>query len=94
MSLMTTLETAAETTAQVFKEPNISPKDWRKLLDVPVSDLLSIQSKLEPQYGSDTKKIINAYRDSRPNASAPDIFVAIASITMTVSYTHLTLADE
>jgi para-nitrobenzyl esterase len=157
---MAAKETAAMTTANVLKELNIAPKDWRKLLDVPATDLLSIQSKipfappfqekgkpalpsgfgpvvdgvalpnhpfdptapeisrnkplitgwnedeytffawerkdtesfkldfaglqakLEPQYGSDTQKIIDTYRKSRPNASAPDIFVAISSITM------------
>ncbi|SHH48763.1 para-nitrobenzyl esterase [Chryseolinea serpens] len=155
---MTARETAAETTAKVLKELNISPKDWRKLLDVSAVDLLTVQSKfsfvaphleknkpmfgfgpvvdgivlpnhpfdptapnisrdkplmtgwnedeytffawerkdtsaftmdfaglqtrLEPQYGADAKKIIETYRKSRPNASAPDIFVAISSITM------------
>jgi para-nitrobenzyl esterase len=157
---MSAKETAAETTANVLKELNIAPKDWKKLLDVPATDLLSIQSKipfaapfrekgkpalpsgfgpvvdgivlpnhpfdptapeisrnkplitgwnedeytffawerkdtesfkldfaglqakLEPQYGSDTQKIMDTYRKSRPNASAPDIFVAISSVTM------------
>jgi len=41
-----------------------------------------LQSKLESQYGSDTKQIIDTYRRAMPNASAPDIFVAISSITM------------
>ena len=155
---MTTPDTAAETTAKLLKELNIQPKDWRKLIDVPAADLLSIQAKfpfvapsleknkpmvgfgpvvdgvvlpnhpfdptapdisrnkplmtgwnedeytffawerkdtsaftmdfaglqtrLEPLYGSEAKKIIETYRKSRPNASAPDIFVAISSITM------------
>ena len=162
---MTTKEIAAETTAMLLKELNIEKKDWRKLLDVPAADLLSIQAKLpfvppfieknnnpgamrrnyggfgpvvdsvvlphhpfdptapeisrnkpllvgwnedeytffawerkdtesfkldfdglqkklEPQYGEDSKKIIEAYRKASPNASAPDIFVAISSITM------------
>lgn len=162
---MTPKEIAAETTAMLLKELNITPKDWRKLLDVPAVDLLTIQGKLpfvppfieknknlglmrrnyggfgpvvdgivlpqhpfdpsapelsrnkplitgwnedeytffawerkdtetfkldfdglqkklEPQYGADTKIIIDTYRKSRPNASAPDIFVAISSITM------------
>ncbi len=43
---MTPKETAAETTAMLLKELNISPKDWRKLLEVPAADLLSIQAKL------------------------------------------------
>jgi hypothetical protein len=40
---MTARETAAETTAKVLKELNISPKDWRKLLDVSAADLLAVQ---------------------------------------------------
>lgn len=162
---MTTQETAIETTAMLLKELNISPKEWRKLLDVPVENLLAMQSKLptlrpsvapakskgimaslpggfspvvdgvvlpihpfdpvapdisrnkplmtgwnedeytffawerkdtesfkldfeslklklEPQYGADAKLILDTYRKSRPNATAPDIFVAISSITM------------
>lgn len=162
---MTTIETAAETTAQLLKELSILPKDWRKLLDVPAADLLAmqaklpfiapfleknrnarpgqrtpggfgpvvdgivlpqhpfdpsaptiskdkpllvgwnedeytffawerkdsesfkidfagLQAKLEPRYGEDTKKIIDAYRKARPTASAPDIYVAVSSITM------------
>lgn len=162
---MTPKATASETTVMLLKELNISPKDWRKLLDVPAADLLSTQVKLpfvapfleknnkkppmdrksggfgpvvdgivlphhpfdptapeisrnkpllvgwnedeytffawerkdtesfkldfeglqkkqEPQYGEDTKKNIDTYRKARPKASAPDIFVAISSITM------------
>lgn len=45
-------------------------------------DFAGLQAKLEPQYGENAKKIIDVYRKSRPNASAPDIFVAISSITM------------
>jgi para-nitrobenzyl esterase len=43
---MSTKEMAAETTANVFKELNLAPKDWRKLLDVSATDLLAIQSKI------------------------------------------------
>ncbi|BBE16531.1 thermostable carboxylesterase Est50 [Aquipluma nitroreducens] len=45
-------------------------------------DFAGLQAKLEPQYGDNARKIIEVYRKSRPNASAPDIFVAISSITM------------
>jgi para-nitrobenzyl esterase len=45
-------------------------------------DFAGLHAKLEAQYGSDTKRIIDTYRRSMPSASAPDIFVAIASITM------------
>jgi len=155
---MTSREIATETTAKLLKELNIAPKDWRKLLDVPAADLLSVQSKftfvpphlekndkifgfgpvvdgvvlpyhpfdptaseisrnkplltgwnedeytffamercdadsfkldflgiqakLEPQFGADTKKIIDTYRKSRPIASPADIYVAINSVTM------------
>lgn len=41
-----------------------------------------LPSKLEPQFGEDTPKIIAAYRKALPNASAPDIFVAVSSIVM------------
>ncbi len=43
---MTTKETAAETTAMLLKELNISAKDWKKLLDIPALDLLAMQAKL------------------------------------------------
>lgn len=45
-------------------------------------DFASLQTRLEPQYGADTKKIVDTYRKSRPNATAPDIFIAISSVTM------------
>lgn len=45
-------------------------------------DFAGLQSKLEPQYGSDTKQIVETYRRAMPQASAPDIYVAISSITM------------
>lgn len=162
---MTPKEIAQETTLMLLKELNIEPKDWKKLLDVPVADLLamqgklpfvppfveknknggfmrrnyggfgpvvdgkalphhpfdpsapalsknkpllvgwnedehtffawerketdfvkydfeSLQKKLEPQYGTDAKKIIDTYRKARPAASAADIYIAIASITL------------
>ncbi|MCF0060250.1 carboxylesterase family protein [Dyadobacter chenwenxiniae] len=43
---MTTRETASQTTAMLLRELNIAPRDWKKLLDVPASDLLAIQAKL------------------------------------------------
>lgn len=160
-------EAASAMTEIVLKELNISPKDWKKILDVPVADLLAIQmkmgelmaksdyvkkggiqgfipgsfspvvdgkalphhpfdpaapdisknkpllvgwnedeytffamafrdtaalksdftfealpAKLEGQFGTDTKKIIDSYRQARPTASASDIWVAITSINM------------
>jgi para-nitrobenzyl esterase len=45
-------------------------------------DFAGLQAKLEPQYGGDAKLIVDTYRKSRPTASAPDIFVAVSSVTM------------
>jgi para-nitrobenzyl esterase len=45
-------------------------------------DFDGLYKKLEARYGDDTGKMIEAYRKARPAASAPDIYVAIASITM------------
>lgn len=45
-------------------------------------DFDGLQQKLEPQYGQDTAKIIDTYRKARPTATAPDIFIAVSSITM------------
>jgi para-nitrobenzyl esterase len=160
-------EAAAEMTAITLRELNVAPKDWKKLLEIPVADLLNIQlkmpalmaqseyvkkngavgfvanafqpvvdgvalphhpfdptapdisknkplmvgwnedeytffamafqdtaalktgftfealqTKLETQFGNNTKKIIDTYRHSMPNASASDIWVAITSINM------------
>lgn len=45
-------------------------------------DFDGLHKKLEPQYGKDTEKLIKTYQKAQPNASAPDIFIAISSITM------------
>jgi para-nitrobenzyl esterase len=155
---MTVKENAIKTTAFVLKELNIESKDWRKLLEIPATDLFnvqqklpsvpphiakndgeigfgpmvdgivlpnhpfdptapeisrdkplmvgwnedeftfflwqshdtsfakldfeSLQTKLEPDFGVNTKRIIETYRKSRPDVSAPDIFIAISSINM------------
>ena len=39
-------EAASEMTAITLRELNIAPKDWRKLLEIPAEDLLSIQLKM------------------------------------------------
>ena len=160
-------EAAMEMTKLVFKELNIDPKDWKKILDVPVKDLIDVQNKVprlmansdyirkhgvvgfvpnnfapvvdgvalphdpfdpfapeiskdkplmtgwnedewaffamyshdtgalkndftfealqakfEPEFGADTRKIIETYRRTRPNASASDIWMAVKSINM------------
>ena len=45
-------------------------------------DFAGLEAKLDAQYGPDTQQVIDTYRGAMPNASAADIFVAIASITM------------
>jgi para-nitrobenzyl esterase len=42
---MLTREMASQTTAWLLKELDIAPKDWRKLLSIPATELLWIQSK-------------------------------------------------
>jgi para-nitrobenzyl esterase len=162
---MSSKESAALTTELVLKELSIDKSNWRKLLEVPATDLLAVQSKipfvapfrekknsvritepsaggfgpvvdgfvlsnhpfdpaapdislnkplmtgwnedeytffawerkdtetfrmgfdtlpakLEAQFGDDVPEIISAYRQAMPNASAPEIFVAISSIAM------------
>src|SRR5664279_437500 len=39
-------EAAAEMTAITLRELNVAPKDWKKLLEIPVADLLNIQLKM------------------------------------------------
>jgi para-nitrobenzyl esterase len=41
-----------------------------------------LPGKMETQFGEDTPKIINAYRKAMPDATAPEIYVAISSIVM------------
>jgi len=45
-------------------------------------DLEGLRAKLEPRFGADTVRIIDAYRTSRPTASPTDIFVAVSSVAM------------
>jgi para-nitrobenzyl esterase len=45
-------------------------------------DSAGLHAKLEPHYGSDTKHVLETYRHAMPTASATDIYLAIASITM------------
>jgi para-nitrobenzyl esterase len=45
-------------------------------------DFAALASRLAAQYGPNTTQIIETYRSAMPHASATDIFVAIASITM------------
>lgn len=43
---------------------------------------MGYKRKLEPKYGQDTKRMIETYRKATPEATAPDIFVAISLISM------------
>ncbi|QDK80457.1 carboxylesterase/lipase family protein [Spirosoma sp. KCTC 42546] len=45
-------------------------------------DFEGLQKRLEPQYGEDTPKLIEAYRKATPNATAPQLYIAISSIAM------------
>jgi len=45
-------------------------------------DLDGLRAKLEPRFGSDTARIVDTYRKSRPTASPTDIFVDVQSVTM------------
>jgi para-nitrobenzyl esterase len=171
-------EAAVEMTAITLRELNITPKDWRKLLDVSTDDLLGIQSKistlmaqseygkkngtvgfvpnsfspvvdgvalphhpfdptapdwsknkplltgwnedeytffamafqdtealktgftfealqtkLEKKFGANTQKIIDTYRQTTPNATASQLWVAIESINM-MGLGSITIAER
>jgi len=45
-------------------------------------DFAGLEASLADQYGPDARQILETYRKAMPSASAPDIFVAVASITM------------
>lgn len=69
---MTPRETAAMTTSLVLKELNISPSGWRKLLDIPASDLLTLQSRLPslaPRTDSGNRK--RGLMESLPGGFSP-----------------------
>ncbi|MEO7212118.1 carboxylesterase family protein [Mucilaginibacter sp.] len=64
-------EAAAEMTAIVLRELNISAKDWRKLLEVPVEDLLSLQMKMPALMAQSEYTKKNGAVGFAPNAFAP-----------------------
>ncbi len=45
-------------------------------------DFAGLESKLAAQFGADTPRMVETYRAAMPQASATEIFVAIASITL------------
>jgi len=53
----------------------------------------ALPAKLEKQFGASTKKIIDTYRHSMPNASASDIWVAMTSINM-IGLGSITIAER
>jgi para-nitrobenzyl esterase len=64
-------EAAAEMTAIVLRELNIAPKDWRKLLEVPVEDLLGIQGKISVLMAQSAYSKKNGTVGFVPNSFAP-----------------------
>ncbi len=64
-------EAAVEMTAIVLRELNITPKDWRKLLEVPVEDLLSLQMKMPALMAQSEYTKKNGAVGFAPNAFAP-----------------------
>ena len=70
--MMTPVETAIETTNLLLKELNISPKDWRKLLEMPADKLLAIQPQLMKAAAASAKN--NLVRTRGIGASGPGGF--------------------
>lgn len=61
--------------------------------DMLKGDFNMLQTKLEPQYGSKTKKLIDTYRETRPDAPAADIWIAIQSMNI-FGYGSVVLAER
>ena len=53
----------------------------------------ALQTKLETQFGNNTKKIIDTYRQTMSNASASNIWVAVESINM-MGLGSITIAER
>ena len=64
-------EAAAEMTAIVLRELNITPKEWRKLLEVPVESLLSLQFKIPALMAQSEYAKKNGPVGFAPNSFAP-----------------------
>lgn len=45
-------------------------------------DDAGLRAKLEPRFGGNTARVVDAFRASRPSASPTDIYVAVESVTM------------
>jgi len=70
--MMTPVETAIETTSLLLKELNISPKDWRKLLELPAEKLFDIQPQLMRAAAASAKN--SSVRTRGISASGPGGF--------------------
>jgi para-nitrobenzyl esterase len=70
--MMTPVETAIETTSLLLKELNISPGNWRKLLEVPADKLFAIQPQLMKAAAASAKN--NSARTRGIGASGPGGF--------------------
>ncbi len=56
---------------------------WQRKDTAPFSmNFEEITERLSEQFGENASKLVATYRKARPNATAPDIFVAISSINM------------
>ena len=64
-------DAAGEMTAITLRELNIASKDWRKLLEVPVEDLLNIQMKISTLMGQSGYAKKNGAVGFVPNAFQP-----------------------
>ena len=62
---MSTREAAAETTAMLLAEMKLSPRGWRRLLDVGAADLLALQLRL-PQTATAQARALAMRRTKRP----------------------------
>jgi para-nitrobenzyl esterase len=56
---------------------------WERRDSTPFKlDFAQLPERLEPQLGSEAQQVVTTYRQAMPDASAPDIFVAISSMMM------------
>ena len=68
---MLTREMASQTTSWILKEFDIAPKDWRKLLAIPASELLEVQSKIPMVPPSRAKNRAGGPADAGPFGFGP-----------------------
>jgi para-nitrobenzyl esterase len=56
-------------------------------------DFDGLRAKLAPQFGADTARIVETYRQSRPSASPTEIFVAVRSVAM-MGFGSIEIAEQ